>query len=222
MGAGGDAVIIMMEYLSHETQTWVQFKNFKDTSHKVIAQSLHLSSGEAAWNKYKHGPASQAASVLTVLLLQRKTRRCDCVFPLVCMGVYDRYRTESERQMWMRDATQCACVCVCVHRKRKTKGNHEKIFWQLEKTLNKVRLDRNLWQFVSCSSTICSVWRSPCLNYTADGFNLECELINSKLWCYFSSAPAASANLSKPPHHTHAHTWSFTCLVLKYCSYWAC
>lgn len=113
MGAGGDAVIIMMEYLSHETQTWVQFKNFKDTSHKVIAQSLHLSSGEAAWNKYKHGPASQAASVLTVLLLQRKTRRCDCVFPLVCMGVYDRYRTESERQMWMRDATQCACVCVC-------------------------------------------------------------------------------------------------------------
>ena len=86
-------------------------------AHKVIAQSIYLSFREAVWNKCKHRPASQAASVLTVLLFQRKIRRCDS-------GMYGCVWQIQHRE-WKTDVKgldvrwSSVCVWVCVQKKKK-------------------------------------------------------------------------------------------------------
>lgn len=129
------------------------------------------------------------------------------------MGVYDRYSTESERQMWkalMWDDPQCVCECVC--RRRKNKGNHEEMSWQLEKTLNKVRLGPK-------SLTVCLLQLHHLLRLTVAALELHGRRLQSGVWadklktlvllficsCSFCKPEQTSPPITHTCTHTHTH-----------------
>ncbi len=157
--------------------------------------------------------ACTTGTICIYSVLTKKILHCTCIFPLVCMALHWSFSAESRcvtdgkaipvESLDMR----CSFISVCVWRKGKMSQ-------QLEKTLNKICLGLNLWQFVHHLLRL----TVTVLILQTKGLKLECELINSKLQCHFSShslyKPAA------PP--SSPHTWSLTCLVLKYCLYLAC
>ena len=195
-----------------KTQTWVQFKNFKDTSPQSD-RSVYLSVLQRGRVEQMQAQACITGSIcVDSVVVTKKNTAVWLWYVWVCMtDTAQRVKDRCERP-WC-EMILSVCVSVCAE-EEKTKEIMKKCPGSWKRHWIKSVWDRNLWQFVSCSSTICSVWRSARSNYTADGFNLECELINSKLWCYFSSAPAASANLSKPPHQSHTRAHTHTHLVI--------
>lgn len=175
----------------------------------MISQSIHLSSREAIWNKCMHRPASLAASVLPVFLLQRKYG-CVTVFPLVC--IEDTVQISE----WMTDGLiwdTCLSECVWACVGKETKGNHEK------KKKSPGSWKRHWINLSGTESlTVCLlIHHLLCLAVTMLIFHDR--LLKAGVWDDKLKTSVLLYILFQTT--TLSSIWSITCLVLKY-YYWVC